>query len=175
MTKKKKPKDLKEKARRHLKVNLERIAAHIVDNSSVKDVVNAGLNISLAYAGWKAFKTWQGALFGPVALRLAQSPGGTPPISQIAGVAGLAYLGISLTGGGFADFLADPMGSFEDEAELIKERGGHVYVKPVDGVCPAGSIQMSRAGYQNICVDSNRVRGYKRWGWSVVELQTQQE
>jgi len=59
---------------------------------------DVGLNAALAYAGYEAFKDWRGALLGPVSLKLAQAGGGTPPISQIAGVAGLAFLGVSFAG-----------------------------------------------------------------------------
>ena len=97
--KKNKVKKIKKAARRHLKVSLERLAIHlgkIVDNSSVKDIQEAGLNVALAFAGYDAFKNWKGALLGPVSLKLATAPGGTPPVSQIAGIAGLSMLGLAM-------------------------------------------------------------------------------
>lgn len=175
--KKKKPKknklkkDKLEKARKHFKVNLERIAIHIgkiIDNTSVKDLAEVGLMASLAYAGYEVWGDWKASLFGPVALKLAQSPGGTPPVSQLAGVAGLSYLGLCFTGGAFGSFLSDPIGAFKTEGDLIKKRGGALYVKPTEeGACPEGMVRMFREGYASICVDRARVRGYERWGWSI--------
>jgi len=85
--------------RKHFKFNLERVAKHlgkIVDNSSVKDIQEATLNIALAIAGYEAFHNWKGSLLGPVSLKLATTQGGTPPVAQITGVAGLSLLGLAL-------------------------------------------------------------------------------
>ena len=87
----------KRKTRRHFKFDLERIGRHIgkiVDNSSVKDIQEAVLNIALAYAGYETFNDWRGGLLGPVSLKLAETSGGTPPVAQIAGVAGLSIIGV---------------------------------------------------------------------------------
>jgi len=97
MGKKKKAK----KVRKSFKFNLERIARHIgkiIDNSNVKDVQEIALNIALAYAGYEALGDWKGALLGPISLKLAQTTGGTPPVAQITGVAGLSLIGLALLG-----------------------------------------------------------------------------
>jgi len=159
------------------KPELERITRHIgklIDRIPPEAVSEIGLNAALAYAGYQVWKDWKGALFGPIALRLARSPGGTPPVSQMAGVAGLTYLGLCFTGGGFGDFLIDPVGSFEREGQLLRQRGGVLYVPPktevIDGEtvikCDEGMVRMKRSGYPSICVDEERIKGYERWGWS---------
>ena len=94
---KNKKKNLK-KVRKHFKFNLERLAKHlgkIADNTSFKDIQEIALNAGLAYAGYERFKDWKGALLGPVSLKLATAPGGTPPVSQMAGIAGLSILGLA--------------------------------------------------------------------------------
>ena len=79
--------------RKHFKFNLERLAKHlgkIADNTSFKDIQEIALNAGLAFAGYEAFHNWKGALLGPVSLKLATTQGGTPPVAQITGVAGLS-------------------------------------------------------------------------------------
>lgn len=93
----------KKKPRRHFKFNLERMGLHIgkmVDKTSLKELGELVLNIGLAYAGVEAFKVgdkrqWQHALIGPIGLKLATAPAGTPPVAQTAGLAILASLGFS--------------------------------------------------------------------------------
>ena len=125
------------------------------------------INIGLAYAGYDATKSWQGALLGPVSLKLAQAPGGTPPISQITGVAGLVMLGIAISvpGQWFGGLTAE-----EFRRELDRElenlvTGQVVYSSPdVKGKCAEGYIKVCR-GDQSICIEPWREYGYKRWGW----------
>ena len=84
------------------------IAGHIgklVDKLTAKDLIDISLNVGLAYAGYQVFKDWKGALFGPISLKLAQVEGGTPPVAQSAGLAGLVTLGVALSA---ADWLTDP-------------------------------------------------------------------
>ncbi len=57
------------------------------------------IDVGLAILGIQVFGDWSGALYGPIAFRLALAPGGTPPISQIAGIAGLASLGLAYSHG----------------------------------------------------------------------------
>jgi len=70
----------------------------LVENSSLKDVTDFALMAGLAALGAKKFGTWEGSLLGPVSFKLAttQNAGGLTSPSQIAGVAGLAFLGASL-------------------------------------------------------------------------------
>jgi len=89
----------------------ESIAEHIgkfIDRMTVKDVEELLLNAGLAYAGYQLYKDWKGLLHGPIALRLARTWGGTPPISQIAGVAGLLTLGLAFAAPTLADWMIDP-------------------------------------------------------------------
>lgn len=62
---------------------------------ALKDLV---LDVGLAALGVKAFGSVEGALLGPVSLRLARTRGGTPPIAQMTGVAGLVILGVANAG-----------------------------------------------------------------------------
>ena len=70
----------------------------IVDNSSAKDISDALLNVGLAYAGYEVLinregkRNWKSTLFGPVSLKLAQSPN---VAAGTAGVLGLATLGLA--------------------------------------------------------------------------------
>lgn len=57
--------------------------------------IDAFINIGLAYLGYEAFHTWKGALIGPIAYKLATTQGGTPPVSQISGLAILGILGVA--------------------------------------------------------------------------------
>lgn len=51
--------------------------------------------VGVGLLGYETFNDWKGALFGLVSLKLASSPGGTPPVSQVSGLIGLASLGIA--------------------------------------------------------------------------------
>lgn len=77
----------------------ETIAEHIgkfIDKLTLKDVTEAALMGGLAYLGYKEFGL-DGALIGPVALKLATTPGGMGiPVSQTAGLIGLASLGLAM-------------------------------------------------------------------------------
>lgn len=90
------------------------IAGHIgkfIDRMTVKDVEELFLNVGLAIVGVEVFKGWKGALYGPIALRLARTDGGSPPIAQIAGVAGLLTLGLPFivpTVTAAAEYVVDP-------------------------------------------------------------------
>jgi len=96
MAKKRKP---KKGFSRSQKAWEESIAAHIgkfIDKLTLKDVTEAGLMIGLAYAGYQEFGL-QGALIGPVSLKLATTPGGFGiPVAQTAGLLGLVALGLAL-------------------------------------------------------------------------------
>jgi len=89
------------KIKRRLEPFLDRVGKHIAkiaENTSLKDIQDIILNLGLAYAGYEALRDWKGAVLGPVSLKLAQTQGGTPPIAQIAGVAGLSLIGVALLG-----------------------------------------------------------------------------
>jgi hypothetical protein len=88
---------------------------HFIDNAKPMDWVDAALYVSLAYLGYEALVThtqdpdtkevttnhyWQSLIVGPVGLKLATTMGGTPPVSQAAGLAILATLGVVGLGGG---------------------------------------------------------------------------
>jgi len=57
-------------------------------------IAEAALMGGLAYVGYSKFGL-EGALLGPVSLKLATAPGGTIPVSQTAGLIGLGLLGLS--------------------------------------------------------------------------------
>ena len=61
--------------------------------SAIPDLAIMG---GLAWLGFSKFKSPGGALFGPISYKLALAPGGTPPVAQMTGVAGLTALGLSL-------------------------------------------------------------------------------
>ena len=92
-----------------------------------KDLVDAALNISLAYASYQHFTTEDeegrihhnplNALFGPISLKLAMTDG---IVSQGAGVAGLLALGVSMGGTEWID-LPD-MTSWDAFVEKERER-----------------------------------------------------
>lgn len=116
--------------RRHFKVSLERISIHlgkIVDKSSVKDISDVLLNAVLAYASYQHFtvidqngnvhRNPMNAMFGPIALKLAQTDG---LISQGAGVAGLITLGACMGGVQLGE-LPD-LSSWEAFQKIEKER-----------------------------------------------------
>lgn len=77
----------------------ESIATHIgkfIDRLTMKDLIELGLMGGLAYAGYKEFGL-EGALIGPVSLKLATTPGGMGlPVSQTAGLLGLVSLGLAM-------------------------------------------------------------------------------
>jgi len=59
------------------------------------DPSDAAVYLGVAGIGYQTFGDWRGAVYGMVSLKLATAPGGTPPVSQVAGLAGLAALGIA--------------------------------------------------------------------------------
>ena len=78
---------------------LKHVSDHIgsvIDNSRAQDLVNAFLNIGLAYAGYEIFRDWKGALLGPISLKLATS---NNLAAGTAGVVGLASLGLAAGAG----------------------------------------------------------------------------
>ena len=94
----------------------ESIAGHIgkvIDNLTAKDVIEAALMGGLAYLAYQEFG-WQGALIGPVSLKLATTPGGVGfPLSQAAGLIGLAAIGLAM----------------QEPPEIVS---------PIEGECPEG-------------------------------------
>jgi len=77
----------------------ESIATHIgkfIDKLTLKDVTEAALMGGLAYLSYEEFGL-KGALIGPIALKLALAPAGLGiPVSQTAGLLGLASLGLAM-------------------------------------------------------------------------------
>lgn len=136
----------------------------IVNNSKVADFSALFMNAGLALAGFQVFQSWQGALWGPVSLKLATSEN---LAAGIAGVAGLATLGLASGSAGLQNFIADPWGAIQEDTEHLLA-GDPVYDEPIEGVCSGGKLLMQRQGVQ-ICVDPWRVLGMNRWGWSRVQ------
>jgi len=60
-----------------------------------KQIVDLALNLGLAYLGAKHFKHPVGALFGPIALKLARSEN---VVAGTSGVIGLVSLGVAVGG-----------------------------------------------------------------------------
>lgn len=58
----------------------------------------------LAYAGYKKTDDFYGALASVVGFKLATTPGGTPPVSQVIGCGLLGYQYLFSGFGGFGDF-----------------------------------------------------------------------
>lgn len=104
--------------------------------STLKGVGTAKLGELAAYTGvaligYEAFQDWKGAVFGLVSLKLASSPGGTPPVSQVSGLIGLASLGV-------ASFVGVP--GLTDLAEET--------IKPV---MPGGYVPTEIYGWKQAC------------------------
>jgi len=136
-------------------------AGHIIDNSKLSDLMNFAINAGLAYAGFKVFDDWKGALIGPIALKLA---GSMNVVAGAAGVIMLTGLGFCIGSSGVQEFIQDPQGSWDRDMEALMS-GTPVYNEPTpEGQCANGQVLMERQGVR-ICVDSWRVMGYERWGW----------
>ena len=145
------PKKRKKKPRQKLKKGLD-VIMDWIQKQKPKDLVDAALNVGLAYAGYETFKDWKGALLGPVSLKLAQTSGGTPPVAQIAGVAGLSLIGVK----GIHDWVAGEIErekeyymslTPEEQRKWVKEKGeyfltsGLIYeVSPFAGVLKAWGL-----------------------------------
>ncbi len=84
-------KDLSVSAREHF--------GKIIDNTNLQQWFDIGIMGGLALLGWDATDDPRGALIGPIGYKLATTMGGTPPVSQIAGLGILALLGLLETGG----------------------------------------------------------------------------
>lgn len=63
-------------------------------NRSIDDLMALGIG---SWSAWN-FKTPESFLWGAVAYKLARTGGGTPPVSQIAGLAALGTLGLAAGG-----------------------------------------------------------------------------
>ena len=103
----------------------EHVSAHIgkaIDSGKIIDYLLYG---GLAYAGYELFQDWKGALFGPVALRLAQSGNLAAGAS---GVAGLLLLGVA---GGYGP-------NFEIDRDAFTGLGVAI---PEKDECPTGMVK----------------------------------
>jgi len=86
-----------------LKSPIDSVMAHvgkIADNSNAQQLADAFVMLTLAAYGVKtAYATKQDplamALLGPLGYKLATTMGGTPPVSQIAGLGILSGLGVA--------------------------------------------------------------------------------
>lgn len=67
----------------------------IIDNATPMQLAEISLMAGLAWLGYDATKDLRGSLAGVLGYKLATTMGGTPPVSQIAGLAILAYLGLT--------------------------------------------------------------------------------
>lgn len=143
---------------------LKHVTDHIgkvIDNSKLSDFLDFTINAGLAYAGFRVFNDWKGALIGPIALKLATSRN---LVAGSAGVIMLTGLGFCIGSSGIQEFIQDPIGSWNRDMEALMS-GIPVYTEPTpEGQCENGRVLMERQGVQ-ICVDSWRVMGYERWGW----------
>lgn len=77
---------------------LQSIATHIgkmTDNMKLNDWADLGIIAGLAYLSYDVTQDLRGALIGPIGYKLATTMGGTPPLSQIAGLTILAALGMA--------------------------------------------------------------------------------
>lgn len=128
------------------------IAGHIgkfIDGLRVPDVIELILYGGLAYLGYEASgRKPIGLLWGPVSFRLATTMGGTPPVSQIAGLASLGMLGLA-----FVAPAEIPIKTSEPTIIKVTEGPGAGQVKDV--ICPVGStpIYIFGAGWK--CVDTS--------------------
>lgn len=96
----KKPRQVREKKVKStfLQDPLDSIMTHLglaVDKMKLNDWADLGIIGALAYLGYDLSKDWRGMLIGPIGYKLATTMGGTPPVSQIAGLTTLAVLGIA--------------------------------------------------------------------------------
>lgn len=137
--KKKKARKPREKLRKGLDVFMD-----WVKKQKPKDLGEIALMIGLAYAGYDAFHTWKGALWGPVSLKLAQTQGGTPPVAQAAGVGGLAVLGLALGVDKQGGYKTPPIGP---QKEFILTFGES---------CPEGYSLLTTAFGFNYCVRTKK-------------------
>jgi hypothetical protein len=104
------------KKKKEIKDPLESILDHMgkwLENAKPNDIVDIALYGGLAYlslvalseketlpSGERVIKAYhpQDVLYGPIALKLATTMGGTPPVSQSAGLLALASLGLMYSG-----------------------------------------------------------------------------
>lgn len=136
-----------------LKDPLESIVVHIgkiLDNATPSQITDVGLNLALGYMGYQAFKTPEGALLGPIALKLATSQN---LAGSIAGVAGLTMLGLCWV---------NPAGEGEpDSTGMAGNPPPDMSPKPADpvtGLCPPNhtAIWSDRTG-RCMCIHNNLV------------------
>jgi len=66
----------------------------LIQNTTAKDWAELAIMGAVGILGWDTFKDWKGGVFGVVSYKMATTPGGTPPVSQVVGVAGLATIGV---------------------------------------------------------------------------------
>jgi len=128
-------------------------AGKIIDNSTISDVRDAVLDLALAYFGIKAFGRLEGAIIGPISLRLATS------MNVVAGAAGVAGLGImGLCSTGRVQDIVEAL--FDPDVYLVD---GHKYTRdeiiapsfspdfPYELVCPEG-YDLKRGPSAAFCV-----------------------
>jgi hypothetical protein len=122
----------------------ESIMSHIgkaADNMSLKDWAELALMGGIAYAGYSVGGI-PGLIIGPLGYKLATTMGGTPPVSQIAGLGILGGIGLLA--------LTPPAGMEITEPEEIITIPGTPFIEEI--ICPPGWEPMYMFGVGWQCV-----------------------
>ena len=127
----KRPKKPKKTPRQKVQKGLD-VFKEWISNQKPKDLADVGLILGLAAVGYQKLG-WKGALWGPISLKLATSPGGTPPFAQMSGVAGLGIMGLAMSG----DMEEGLKESFERLKGIFEVGENCVLTAPWD-MCPMG-------------------------------------
>jgi len=145
MAKKPKKKNLKQLGKKAEKI-LTRFKSRfpeIIPNSTIKDWADVLLYIGLGYLSYeKLGKQWPSALFGPIALKLAQSPN---IAASVSGVGSLAALGVATA---FGEELAEIKDAAVNYASGIADvyktvAAGEYFTVPFMEQCPTGTLQVN--------------------------------
>ena len=139
----------KKKRKNKGRLKAEKVVEQFIDwikKQNPKDLAELALMGGLAYAGYEAFKDWKGALLGPVSYKLATAPGGTPPVAQITGVAGLTTLGLALS----SEFIGDMIRPAFSLADVWAPDRDVKAIPPWDK-CPDGYIHTGHGVFWKIC------------------------
>ena len=137
----------KKKRKKKGRLKAKKILESFIDwikKQKPQDLAELAIMGGLAYAGYEAFHTWKGALWGPVSFKLAQTQGGTPPVAQSVGVGGLAVLGLALGADEQGGYKTPPIGP---QKEFILTFGE---------ACPEGYSLLTTAFGFNYCVRTKR-------------------
>ncbi|TET65060.1 hypothetical protein E3J49_02605 [Candidatus Bathyarchaeota archaeon] len=118
---------------------LASLAAHIgkiIDNTSVKDLADLAILGGCAYYGHQILGG-AGALVGAVGYKLSTTMGGSPPVSQIAGLGILASIGVigalKTEYNAFTEYLAPSARTISEGIKEAEAKGEQYF--PPEGIC----------------------------------------